>query len=200
MNKRIRTAIVLAPLVAMLGAGVVGAAPASAGTIVNCTLGSTPIQNLRLQYEDAVEKELGAQINAFRAANGRGPVVVTGSFLSRAAQWASNDSAARGFSPKNHIDTLERDIPTRFAECGVAGYGQIAEINYYGQGGTVPPSQALHWWTVESPKLGLQHREILLNPAWKSIGIGRAVNGDKVHWTVTFGDKYFWKKLRKSTG
>jgi uncharacterized protein YkwD len=55
----------------------------------------------------------------------------------------------------------------------------------------------MHWWTVESPKLGLRHRDILLDPGLKSFGVGRAVKGDKTHWTVTFGDKVIGKRLGK---
>ncbi|MBB3725189.1 CAP domain-containing protein [Nonomuraea dietziae] len=198
MKQRHRTTriTVLAPAIA-LGVGALVAGPAQAAApITNCRMSTNSLQDLRALYLDQVESELHAQINRFRAANGV-PKLISATSLQRAAAWASHDSAARGHSPKDHVDTLGRDIPTRLTQCGVTGLNRVSEINYYGWGGSSRPADAMHWWTVESPKLGLRHRDILLDPGLKSFGVGRAVNGDKTHWTVTFGDKVIGKRLGK---
>ena len=186
-----RLAVAVVPVAVVLAAGLATSAPAAAATTTNCSLGNAKTQILAL-FHDSTERELERLINDFRKENGLEPLVASSSALSRAAQWASNDSAARGVSPSDHIDSLGRNIPTRFAQCGVSGFNKIAEINYYGWGGSVPPSQALQWW-MQSPG----HRAILVDPAWRSFGIGRAIKGDKVHWTVTFGDKVLPKRLGK---
>lgn len=89
-------------------------------------------------------------INAFRAQHGRS-ALRTEHKLMAAAAWASNDSAVRGHSPADHVDSLGRDIPTRVGNCGYTGYGYTSEINYFGRGTDMTPAAAVHWWTTQSP-------------------------------------------------
>ncbi|GAA4094123.1 CAP domain-containing protein [Nonomuraea soli] len=186
-----RLALALTPIAILLTTALATATPAAAAATTNCSLGN-PRTQILAQFHDSTERELERLINDFRQENGLTPLVASSTALSRAAQWASNDSAAMGVSPSNHVDSLGRNITTRFTQCGVSGFTKFAEINYYGWGGSVPPSQALQWW-MQSPG----HRAVLVDPAWKSFGIGRAIKGDKVHWTVTFGDKVLPKRLGK---
>jgi uncharacterized protein YkwD len=130
-------------------------------------------------------------INDFRVRNGL-PALKPDHKLSLAAGWASNDSAMRGFSPSNHIDSLGRGIGTRVQNCGYTGYTWTSEINYYGPGAT--PQQAFHWWT-EVSKAG--HREAILDPRVKVFGISVAVKDGVNHYTINMGDKQTFIKLRR---
>lgn len=165
-------------LVAGLMAGL--ASPASATT--NCTISADPVQHRRVVAVDDEEFATMNLINAFRVKHGL-PALRLTSWLSRPAAWASNDSARRGFSPSNHIDSLGRDIPTRLQQCDYTGYGRASEINYYGWGGRGSGAAAVAWWK-NSPR----HRAAMLDPRVTAIGIARASTG-KMHWTVNMGDR-----------
>ncbi|MGH3751166.1 MAG: CAP domain-containing protein [Pseudonocardiaceae bacterium] len=169
--------------VGMLVAGLLTglASPASAA-ITHCTISADPVQHERAVAVDGEEFATMRLINAFRAKHGR-PALRLTSRLNRPAAWASNDSAQRGFSPSNHIDSLGRDIPTRLRQCGYTGYRRASEVNYYGWGGRGSGAAAVAWWKNSPP-----HRAALLNPRVTAIGIARAATG-KVHWTVNMGDK-----------
>ncbi len=156
------------------------ASPASAAT--NCTISADPVQHGRAVALDAEERATMKLINAFRAQQRLPPMVHTDR-LSRPAAWASNDSARRGFSPSNHIDSLGRDIPTRLRQCDYTGYGRASEINYYGWGGRGSGAAAVAWWKNSPP-----HRAAMLDRRVTAIGIARASTG-KVYWTVNMGDK-----------
>lgn len=156
------------------------ASPASAAT--NCTISADPVQHGRAVALDDEERATLKLINAFRAQR-RLPALVHIARLSRPAAWASNDSARRGFSPSNHIDSLGRNIPTRLQQCDYTGYRWASEINYYGWGRRGSGADAVAWWKNSPP-----HRAALLDPRVTAIGIAR-VSTDKTHWTVNMGDR-----------
>jgi uncharacterized protein YkwD len=168
--------------VGVLVAGVMTglASPASAAS--NCTISADPVQHGRAVALDDEERATLNLINAFRAQR-RLPALVHTARLSRPAAWASYDSARRGFSPSNHIDSLGRNVRTRLQQCDYTGYGHASEINYYGWGGHGSGAAAFAWWKNSPP-----HRAAMLDPRVTAIGIARA-SADKVHWTVNMGDK-----------
>ncbi|MEV6770258.1 CAP domain-containing protein [Nocardia sp. NPDC051030] len=100
--------------------------------------------------------------------------------LSRPAEWASNDSANRGYSPSNHIDTLGRGIDTRLHQCGLSNstlaYG---EINYWGY--NITPNDAMTFWK-NSPT----HKALMLSTGYTRIGVAVIYKDGHQHWTVTF--------------
>ena len=157
------------------------ASPASAAT--NCTISADPVQHGRAVALDNEERATLNLINAFRAERGL-PGLVHTAWLSRPAAWASNDSAQRGFSPSNHVDSLGRNVRTRLQQCDYTGYGRASEINYYGWGGGRGSGAAAFAWWKNSPP----HRAAMLDPLVTAIGIARA-STNKTHWTVNMGDK-----------
>jgi len=171
--------IVVGVLVAGLMTGL--ASPAAAAT--NCTISADPVQHGRAVALDSEERSTLNLINAFRAQH-RLPALVHTAWLSRPAAWASNDSAQRGFSPSDHVDSLGRNVRTRLQQCDYIGYGRASEINYYGWGSRRGSGAAAFVWWKNSPP----HRAALLDPRVTAIGIARAATG-KAHWTVNMGDK-----------
>lgn len=132
---------------------------------------------------DATETGLANQINAYRASKGL-PALRVDATLAKPAAWASIDSAKRGFSPPNHVDTLGRDIPTRVRDCGHPNFGWVTEINYYGYGTGGSAAAALAWWK-QSPG----HNALLLDPKVKVFGIAKASGAQYQHWTINFADR-----------
>ncbi|AFU04368.1 CAP domain-containing protein [Nocardia brasiliensis] len=146
---------------------------ASATTYTNCDVEPAA---LALRGEEGVVLD---QINKLRKDAGLAAVTHS-EVLARPAEWASNDSARRGSSPADHVDTLGRDIKTRFAQCGVPGNApKIAEINFYGR--EVEPADAVRFWS-NSPG----HRAIILDGKLDKVGVAVIYQGDRRHWTVTF--------------
>lgn len=168
------------------GLGLAAVAPASAAPR-DCAYmgyGSAPDQ-LGLEL-DTAELKMFNDINAYRAANGL-PALRLSSGLARPTMWASLDSAQRGFSPSNHIDTRGMGPAQRAAFC--SGYtGRIGEINDYGWGSQYAGSNtaALAWWK-QSPG----HNALLLSRDYTTMHVSRAyigVNAEvRCHWTVSFG-------------
>ncbi|NNH75699.1 CAP domain-containing protein [Nocardia uniformis] len=154
------------------GLGLFAMPTAAAGSLVNCDVDPASIA-LR-----GIEPEVFNAINKMRAHAGLAAVTHTDT-LSRSAEWASVDSAKRGFSPSNHVDSLGRNIPTRFAQCGVPSASRIAEINYYGTYAT--PADAMKFWANSSG-----HRAIILDSRLKKVGVAVIYQGNLRHWTVTF--------------
>jgi uncharacterized protein YkwD len=132
-------------------------------------------------FLDSEEKGLLNQINAYRKANGRRDLSPNDVYNWPAA-WASNDSALRGFSPSNHIDSLGRDVPTRMNQCTAFRNEHVGEINYWGQGGNFTTAAAALAWWKQSPL----HNALLLNPTFRSVGLAKATKDAKAHWTVVF--------------
>lgn len=163
---------VVAPAAASEGGGTPAPGPAK-----QCTVSAADVAM------DATETGMANQINAYRATKGL-PALRVDATLARPAAWASNDSAKRGTSPPNHIDTLGRDIPTRVRDCGHPTFGWISEINYYGSGTGGSAAAALAWWK-QSPG----HNALLLDPKVKVFGIAKASGATNQHWTINFADR-----------
>ncbi len=190
---RIATAAVLAGTAAF---GLVGTAAAATpttppGHFTRCSYGPTQaLINAGIAH-DSVEARMATMINQYRAQNGL-PALRVSYSMQKIAYWASVDSAFRGVSPSNHIDTLGRAPRGRAVEC--AGYSSnawLGEINYWGEGGGVQgntagsAASALAWWK-QSPG----HNALLLSRDVTTFGVGRAymgVNAERQHWTVNFG-------------
>ncbi|QLY31482.1 CAP domain-containing protein [Nocardia huaxiensis] len=161
-----------AALAVAAGAGLFALPAAPAQALTNCDVDTAA---LALNQE---EPEVFDTINVMRAEAGL-PAVTHTETMSRASEWASNDSAGRGSAPANHVDTLGRDISTRFAECGVPAATSIAEINFYGT--NVTPSDAMNFW-ANSPT----HRAIILDGGLTQVGVSVIYKDGSQFWTVTF--------------
>ena len=145
------------------------------------------LSSIRLDADEQATMKL---INDFRVRNGV-PALRPDSKLAVAAGWMSNDSALRGFSPKDHVDSLGRKVLPRIENCGYKGYTWASEINYFKPGGT--PRDAFTWWTEVSTD---GHREAILDPRVKAFGISVAVKDGVKHYTVNMGSKVTPIKLR----
>lgn len=186
-----RANIAVAAAVAVTG--LFAAIPAAhADPLTNCTIvagNGAQVDSLAVDLREE-EVDMPGYINEYRTQHGVPPLQDI-RMLDRPAAWASNDSAIRGFSPSNHVDTLGRDIATRFAQCGVTGYNKYAEINYERWGGDtrISARDAMTWWENSPP-----HNAILLDPTLTHMGTALAYNGEygkpaptnRVHWTITF--------------
>ncbi|MBH0780407.1 CAP domain-containing protein [Nocardia bovistercoris] len=163
-----------AAVLALAATAAVFTAPAAvAAPYTNCDVDQAA---LALRGEESTVFE---QINKMRADAGLKAVTHTET-MARPAEWASNDSAERGTSPADHVDTLGRDIKTRFAQCGVpTDAPKIAEINFFGT--EVAPADAMRFWS-NSPG----HRAIILDGDLTDVGVSVIYQGDRRHWTVTF--------------
>lgn len=162
-----------ATLAIVAGAGLFALPTASAAPITNCDVDPAA---LALSGE---ENTVLGQINQMRAEAGVQAVTHTDT-MARPAEWASNDSAQQGVSPANHVDSLGRDIKTRFGQCGVpTDAPKIAEINFYGT--NVEPADAMRFWT-NSPG----HHAIIVDGQLDQVGVAVIYEGNLRHWTVTF--------------
>lgn len=183
----------LATAVAVTGGLVLApTAAASAAAPEDCAYmgyGSYPDQ-LGLQF-DVNEQWVADNINAYRAQNGL-PALAVSELLRRPTMWGALDSALRRFAPPDHIDSRGMGIAQRAQFC--SGYtGRIAEINYYGYGGTADDPYyygsgraALAWWK-QSPG----HNALLLSRDHTTYAVGFAYQGhnaEEGYWVVMFGD------------
>ncbi|PWJ53631.1 Uncharacterized conserved protein YkwD, contains CAP (CSP/antigen 5/PR1) domain [Quadrisphaera granulorum] len=168
------------------GLGVAAVAPASAAPADCSYYGYNSRYDRQAVGLDYAEVKLFNDINAYRAANGL-PALRLSNSLARPAMWASLDSAVRGFSPSNHVDSRGMNIPQRAQYC--SGYtGPIGEINYWGWGSKYAGSNdaALAWWK-QSPghnAMLLSRNYTTMSVAWAYMGVNAEVRG---HWTVNFG-------------
>ena len=197
MNTRTAFKATISTFAVATGIGIFAAPTASAiqtttEQFTNCRItDDTYIQQLAedLTLDEGYLVEL---INDYRAENGLDPIEVS-SELAPAAVIATHDSALRGFSPSDHVDSLGRDLWGRFDACGVTDYNYAAEINYYGTGVEVSESatSAFAWWQ-SSPS----HNAVMLDPDLTHMGLALGYNGEigqvqqsnSVHWTVVFTD------------
>jgi uncharacterized protein YkwD len=139
---------------------------------------------LGLQW-DVDEQWVADNINAYRTQNGL-PALTASEPLRRPTMWGALDSALRGFSPSDHIDSRGMGIAERAQYCG--NYtGPIGEINYWGEGGDFPLGPAALAWWKQSPG----HNALLLSPDYTTFGVGWAYIGypevTRGHWVVMFG-------------
>lgn len=188
-----RLAATGAAAVLLAGGGALAAAVPASAAPADCNYmgyGSYPDQlGLKL---DTSEQKMANAINAYRAQNGL-PALTLSPALARPAMWMSLDSARRGQSPSDHVDTRGMNPSQRVAFCSDSpaaanytgeivywGYGGGAKNNYYGS-----QEAALAWWK-QSPG----HNARLLDPNAKTFAVAWAyigVNAEKGFWTVDFG-------------
>lgn len=197
MNTRSALKATIGTLAVAAGISVIGAPTASAvqttaDQFAQCRI--TDDAYIQQLAEDLTldEGNLAELINGYRAENGLDSIEVS-STLAPAAVIATHDSALRGFSPADHVDSFGRDLWARFDSCGVTDYNYAAEINYYGTGVEVSESadDAFSWWQ-SSPS----HNAIMLDPNLTHMGLALGYNGEigqvtesnRVHWTVVFTD------------
>lgn len=147
------------------------AAPPAANALGNCSVDNASM--------DGEEQAFLGLINAFRAKSGAAPLSVDPA-LTRSAKWLAYDLASH--STFSHTDSLGRSPWVRMPDCGVSSPGgeNLAA-------GTERSSaqSAMDAW-VNSPV----HRDDMLFPDFKSIGIGRAfVAGSQYgwYWVTDFG-------------
>jgi uncharacterized protein YkwD len=179
-------------------AGLAVAGPAAAAAPVappahftRCSYGPTQaLVNAGIAH-DSVEAQMATMINNYRAQNGL-PALRVSTSMQKIAYWASVDSAFRGVSPSDHVDTLGRAPRGRAVECaGYSANAYLGEINYWGEGGGPQgnsfgsAASAFAWWK-QSPG----HNALMLSRTATTFGVGRAymgVNAERQHWTVNFG-------------
>jgi len=105
--------------------------------------------------------------------------------LSRVAGAKARDMAAIGNCPAEHYSpTFGGDEGKMLQDAGItaANFGWII---YCGQPGAY--YNAVSWWMNESPKLGMHHRDIILDSNYNRLGVGTAVAQDgKRYWSVIF--------------
>lgn len=127
-------------------------------------------------------------INNYRVQNGLGTLQVSAT-LQNAAQWMSNDMAAKNYA--NHTDSLGRSTGTRLAAFNypynpwgenIAGGFPEAQVAFNGFLTACDPDAA--------GNCTYAHRQNMLNPSFKVIGIGRAYDSNSSfgwYWVTDFG-------------
>ncbi|HEX4945388.1 MAG TPA: CAP domain-containing protein [Blastocatellia bacterium] len=128
---------------------------------------------------DAEEQAFLNLINEYRVANGLSTLQVSVT-LTNAADWLSNDMANKGYF--SHTDSSGRDPFTRMK---AFGYTQNTWMGENIAAGYSDAANAFNQWK-NSPS----HNEVMLQPNFKAIGIGRVVNLGayyRYYWTTDFG-------------
>lgn len=129
-----------------------------------------------------------ALLNQYRAENGAGPLQISVT-LETSATWMSQDMAARDYA--GHVDSLGRSFRVRLSafryrsgysgENVGAGFPDAQNI-FSGFQNACDPEP--------SGRCTYAHRQNMLNPSFKAIGIGRAYNPRSSYhwfWTTDFG-------------
>ena len=196
MNSTARRTIARVAVCAAVVAVSAGLAPAAsaatpaAPTSTTCyTVHQQPqwLSSIRLDADEQATMNL---VNDFRVRHGV-PALRPNHELALAAGWMSNDSAIRGLSPSNHVDSLGRGVGPRLQDCGYRTYTWASEVNYFGPGAT--PRDAFHWWTEVSTA---GHRQALLDPRVIVFGISVASKDGVNHYTINMGSTKTFTKLR----
>jgi uncharacterized protein YkwD len=127
---------------------------------------------------DAVEREILALVNQVRAREGRAPLLACRA-LAKAARKHSADMRDRdavGHESRGGASARERMCAAGFEP---ACRFSVATAETIAAGRSAPKSVLADW--LESPR----HRSILLDPAFRRAGVGRASGGSYGHyWTV----------------
>jgi hypothetical protein len=142
----------------------------------------------RAQGLDTEESALLRLINGYRVQNGVAPLRISAS-LTRASQWLSDDMASKNYL--SHTDTAGRDSSARMS---VFGYPYAPSGENIG-GGYADAQNAINQWITAcdadaSGSCTYTHRQNILNPVFKVIGIGHANNNSSTYrwyWTADFG-------------
>lgn len=147
-----------------------GASPA-ATALNNCDVSDVSV--------DGEEQAFLQLVNDYRAKNGAGSLSIDPA-LTRAATWMANDLSVRsGFG---HTDSSGRSPWVRMPDCGVAapgGENLAAGTNFSSA------STALNAWISSGG-----HREVMIDPAFTSIGIARVNQPGSYYgwyWVTDFG-------------
>ncbi|MFB3779221.1 MAG: CAP domain-containing protein [Bryobacteraceae bacterium] len=137
---------------------------------------------------DSEEWDFLALLNNYRAQNGAGPLQVSAT-LQQASEWMSNDMASKNYV--SHTDSLGRSAGQRLAAFGYS-YSPWGENIAAGNGSA---QNTLNQWAnaCDPDQYGqctYAHRQNMLNPAFRAIGIGRAYGAGSTYgwyWTTDFG-------------
>jgi uncharacterized protein YkwD len=142
-----------------------------------------------MPYLDNEEAAFLTLINQYRAEHGVGPLEVSPS-LQNSSKWMSTDMATKNYA--SHTDSLGRDPRQRIAAFHYTGgtWGENIAAGF-------PDAQnALHEWETAcdadaTGRCTYGHRNNMLNPRFKVIGIGRAFKAGSRYmgwyWTTDFG-------------
>lgn len=127
---------------------------------------------------DSQERAFCRQLNALRAQRGVAPLRLSGR-LTRAAIWMSNDMARHSYV--GHVDTKGRSFARRSRAFGYP-------FSQKGENLAAGSSRAAS--TLRLFKRSAPHRQNMLTPRFKVIGIARAFRPRSAHrwyWATTFG-------------
>ena len=126
------------------------------------------------------ERDEVARINRFRRGHGRAPLVIDPQ-LDVAANWMGRDMAAKDYF--SHTDS-----------CGRDPFMRMKVVAHYRDSGWRGENLASGHGDFESTfqqwKHSPEHRQILLNPRFRVIGIAETYNADSTYgwyWTADFG-------------
>lgn len=167
-HRRRRVLVMLG--VAIIGVAATACTPAAAPPPAPVSAGPTPAPQAPAWWQQPVAadwtSQMLAQVNAYRALHGDGPVVMCPR-LQTAAQRLSNDEAAHNF-----IGHTGSDGSTTFDRVSATGYLPLQgnwEIGENTAGGQVDVNQVMSAWESSPP-----HNANLLNPAWTDAGFAVA--------------------------
>lgn len=132
---------------------------------------------------DADEDELLRQLNIYRSSNGLGPVRPSIA-LTRASDSLSKDLASRGTAAKT--DSQGRNTETR---ARAFGYRPATTFETISAIGNLGPQGVLDLFRTST-----SDNDVLLNPAWKVVGVARtfSTGTQRWHWVLDFAG--FWDK------
>lgn len=157
----------------------VGASLLVASVLMTALLGAIA-QPARAATLDALESDLVAQINAFRAGRGL-PTLTVSDTLTASAKWMSTDMATKDYFAHTSLDG--RSPTQRMAD---AGYP--ASRTWTGEdlaAGYASAREVLNGW-INSPA----HYAVLVNANYRAIGVGRAYGSGSTYgwyWAANFG-------------
>ena len=129
---------------------------------------------------DSGENDLLAQVNSFRASRGLSTLVVSDS-LTMAAKWMATDMSVNNYFQHTSLDG--RSPTQRMADAGYPSFATWAGEDL--AAGYTAAADVLQGW-INSPA----HLAVLVNPAYRAIGIGRSYSGGSQYgwyWAADFG-------------
>src|SRR5437763_6913053 len=106
-------------------------------------------------------------INAYRAETGRA-ALGSDATLRKAAAWLSADSARRGFTPLDHIDSLGRSLAPRLLDCADTMFSAASENVHQGPGDLGSSAGAFRGWTQSAP-----HNAAMLHAQYTFASVAR---------------------------
>jgi peptidoglycan hydrolase-like protein with peptidoglycan-binding domain/uncharacterized protein YkwD len=132
--------------------------------------------------------QLLARINAYRQQNGRAALTADGT-LAKAAGWMARDMVGRK-DGVGHIDSLNRNIGRRLAECGYSGFDSVVYkenvcCTVAGGGAIETPEEAFEAWRTSQAG----HNEAMLDTAMRFAGVGRSCDAQTCYWALDVGSQ-----------